>query len=86
MPPVLYIKRPRFIEAFQIVDRKMFRLVALFLALVSASAFVAPGHVASVSVRGSAVTMGAKKARPRKCHHGFHANTAHAQTQEESRT
>merc|ERR1711957_362547 len=32
-----------------------------FLALVSASAFVAPGHVASVSVRGSAVTMGAKK-------------------------
>merc|ERR1719469_1005266 len=30
----------------------MFRLVALFLALVSASAVVAPGHVASVSVRG----------------------------------
>ena len=43
---------------------EMFRLFAVVLALASASAFVAPGHVASVSVRGSAVTMGAKKARP----------------------
>ena len=42
----------------------MFRLFAVVLALASASAFVAPGHVASVSVRGSAVTMGAKKVRP----------------------
>merc|ERR1712127_683908 len=39
----------------------MFRAFLVVLAAASVSAFVAPGVQSSVSVRGSAVTMGAKK-------------------------
>ena len=42
----------------------MFRALLVVLAAASVSAFVAPGVQSSVSVRGSAVTMAAKKARP----------------------
>ena len=42
----------------------MFRAFLVVLAAASVSAFVAPGVQSSVSVRGSAVTMAAKKARP----------------------
>tara|TARA_B100000795_G_scaffold24103_1_gene16087 strand:+ start:235 stop:363 length:129 start_codon:yes stop_codon:yes gene_type:complete len=42
----------------------MFRAFLVVLAAASVSAFVAPGVQSTVSVRTSAVTMGAKKARP----------------------
>ena len=41
----------------------MFRALLVVLAAASVSAFVAPGVQSTVSVRTSAVTMGAKKAR-----------------------
>ena len=41
----------------------MLRAFLVVLAAASASAFLAPGVQSSVSVRTSAVTMGAKKAR-----------------------
>ena len=41
----------------------LYRILFVVLAATSASAFVAPGVQSTVSVRTSAVTMGAKKAR-----------------------